>query len=460
MIPKLVPLLSGLVPFSRALQVANLNISQSTAAEYGCNSICYENFQIGLAIDATLYGAIYDAEFYETASNFSSSKPGDVLKLKPINATLQSDIPAGTTAYKFQYVSKNIYSKNVPVTGFIAFPYASRTNGQKYRAIAYAHGTSGVFRGCAPSAMPNLYDYGSWSFILQRGYAIIATDYAGLGNNYTPHHYQASPAQAHDLYYSVAAAQSLFGGSLTTEWMSVGHSQGGGAVWALAESPLLRENPLCLGEYLGTVAQAPGVRLKEIALLAVQAATSSSSSDIVSVRAVLGEFGWLVLGLRSITPEDSQRWLQPTFKKRLELAELAQACYASAQSLVADLDIEDVVDLSDTTLFDALDVMQNLTARGDGKSRQPVLVVQGLADALVLPKAVETSYNASCQSGNEVHLQLYPGLDHTPVIPASAPSFLQWIDDRFDGVRTTGQCSNDTIQPFDSVNMYAPKGTD
>ncbi|KAH6867559.1 Alpha/Beta hydrolase protein [Thelonectria olida] len=460
MIFKLVPLLLGLVPFTRGLQVANLNISESTAAEYGCNSTCYENFQIGLATDAALYGAIYDADFYETASNFSSLKPGDVLKLKPINPTLHSGIPVGTTVYKFQYVSEDLYSKNVPATGFIAFPYASRTNGQKYRTLAYAHGSCGVFRGCAPSTMPNLDEYGSWSFMLQRGYAIIATDYAGLGNNYTAHHYQASPAHAHDLYYSVAAAQSLFGESLTAEWMSVGHSEGGGAVWALAESPLLRENHLCLGEYLGTVAQAPGVRLKELALLAVQTAANSSPSDMVSVRSVLGEFGWLVLGLRSIIPKASQSWLQPTFKKRLELAELAQACYASAQSLVADLDIEDVVDLSDPTFFDALDVMQNLTARGHDKSRQPILVVQGLADVLVLPKVVETSHNASCHSGNEVHLQLYPGLDHTQVIPASAPSFLQWIDDRFGGVKTTGQCSNDTIQPFDLVNMYAPKDTD
>jgi hypothetical protein len=108
----------------------------------------------------------------------------------------------------------------IPVTGFIAFPYASRLSGHVYPAIAYAHGTSGVFRGCAPSAMPSLYEYGSWAFLVSRGYAVIATDYAGLGNNYTAHQYQASPAQAHDLYYSLAAARKLFGHALTDEWTS------------------------------------------------------------------------------------------------------------------------------------------------------------------------------------------------------------------------------------------------
>jgi hypothetical protein len=84
--------------------------------------------------------------------------------------------------------------------------------------------------------------------------------------------------------------------------MSV-HSQGGGAAWALAESALLHEGPLSLGKYLGTVTQAPGVRLQDLALAAIQ---GSSSSDVASARGVLGEAGWLVLGLRSILPNDPQ----------------------------------------------------------------------------------------------------------------------------------------------------------
>ncbi|KAJ5865419.1 uncharacterized protein N7529_007335 [Penicillium soppii] len=443
----------ALMPSIQAIQVANFNVSEYIASKYGCDSTCYETFREGIAVDRASYGAIYDAGFYETAHNFSNSMPGDALKLESVNATLLHDIPKGVTAYRFQYVSQDLDGRKVPVTGFIAFPYASRSNGLVYPTIAYGHGTSGVFRGCAPSAMPSFYEYGSWAFLVSRGYAIIATDYAGLGNNYTAHQYQASPAQAHDLYYSVAAAQKLFGHALTAEWMSVGHSEGGGAAWALAESSLLQKNPLSLGKYLGTVAQAPGVRMQDMALAAIQ---GSSSSGVVSTRGVLAEAGWLALGLRSTLPKDPQTWLQPKFRKRLELATLAQACYASMRSLVTDLDITDVINISDPSLHFALEKMQNITARGEGKSAQPVFIVQGLSDVSVLPQVVETAYNASCQSGNEVHLQTYPGIDHDPVIPASAPSFLQWIDDRFDGFKTTGKCSNTTVKPFDYINMYAP----
>lgn len=440
----------------QATQFANFNVSAKTAAEYGCESKCYENFQLGLAVDLASYGAIYDTGFYQTAHNFSVSKPGDVLKIEPINATLLRDIPKGTTAFRFQYVSEDLHGRKVPATGFIAFPYASRLNSHKYPVVAYAHGTSGVFPGCAPSAIPNLREYGSWAFLVARGYAVIATDYAGPGNNYTAHQYLASPAQAQDVYYSVAAAQRLFGSSLTTEWMSVGHSQGGGAVWALAESPLLRQNPLALGKYLGTVAQAPGVRLKDMAL----AALNSSSSDVASARGVLGEVGWVILGLRSILPEDPQLWVSPRFRKRLELATLTQACYASMESLVADLDFTEVINFSDASFSYALDTMQNLTIRGNGRSAQPILVVQGLSDVSVLPQVVEMSQEADCRSGNEIHLHLYPGLDHDPVIPAAAPSFLQWMDDRFSAIQTWGKCTNKTIQPFDLADMYAPADTD
>jgi hypothetical protein len=190
--------------------------------------------------------------------------------------------------------------------------------------------------------------------------------------------------------------------------------------------------------------------------LALAAIQGSSSSDVASVRGVLGEAGWLVLGLRSILPNDPQTWLQPKFRKRLELATLSQASYASMISLVADLDITDFVNISASSLHLALEKMQDITARGESKSPQPIFIVQGLSDVSVLPQVVESAYNASCQSWNEVHIQTYPGIDHDPAIPASAPSFLPWIDDRFDGIKTTGGCGNKTIQPFDSINMYAP----
>ena len=449
-----------LSPAVAGSQVANLNVSASVAAQYGCNATCYEAFSAGLASDAAEFGALYNEGFYSTATNFSNSLPGDVLKFEPVDpAEISGSVPAGTTAYRIQYTSVDTFGETIPVTGFVAFPYANRTNGHLFRTVAWAHGTSGVFKGCAPSAMPSLYEYGSWSYLIERGYAVVATDYAGLGNNYIGHPYSALSAHANDVFYSVAAARKLFGTHLTTEWMSVGHSQGGGTVWTLAESPLVQNDSSIAGRYLGTVAQAPGVFQGSTALAALEAA-QDSTSDAGSSRGVFGELGWAVIGLQNLYPKETFAWLDPTYRKRLDLARTAQACYDSMEAIITGLDISQIIDLEDdATAFQALriiGIIDELTAVGEKKSCQPVLVVQGLEDVSVLPEIVESAYNLTCETGSEVHMQLYPGIDHDPVIPVAAPSFLQWMDDRFDGIPTKGECSKETVKPFDAGNMYAP----
>ncbi|KAL1793895.1 hypothetical protein ACET3X_007316 [Alternaria dauci] len=447
-----------------ATQVANFNVSASVAADYDCKDTCYKAFSAGLAIDAAAYGSLYDDNFYATAKNFSSSAPGDILKFQPVNpGELSSSVPKGTTAYRLQYTSVDLFGRTVPVTAFIAFPYANRTNGHLFRTVAWAHGTSGVFKGCAPSVMPSLYEYGSWSYLIERGYAVVATDYAGLGNNYTGHPYVALSAHANDVFYSVVAARKLFSGSLTTEWMSVGHSQGGGTVWSLAESPLVQNSSDLAGKYIGTVAQAPGAFMGKTALAAVETA-QDSSSDVGSSRGVLGELGWAVIGVQNIYPNETFDWIDPTFRKRLGLARRAQACYVSMESIATDLTIDQVLDFSNEETARQVQriiaLIDRLSAVGLKKSHQPVLIVQGLEDVSVLPQVVDTAYNTTCHMGSEVHLQLYPGLDHDPVIAAAAPSFLQWMDDRFDGLKTRNACSRETVKPFDAVNMYAPADED
>lgn len=80
----------------------------------------------------------------------------------------------------------------------------------------------------------------------------MATDYAGLGNGEIEHQYIASAANANDndVYWSVAAARKAFSNALTREWVSIGHSQGGGAVYKLSEDELVQDNS---SGYLGGV---------------------------------------------------------------------------------------------------------------------------------------------------------------------------------------------------------------
>jgi hypothetical protein len=191
--------LISLVQLGTAAQGSNYNVTESFAEAHSCDSKCQDALNNANPIDLSTFGENFDFDFYETAANFSGSKPGDLLKLQPLDpAALQ--INAGTTVYRIQYTSRDLDGSPVPATGFIALPYApAKQNSSTYPVVAYAHGTSGIYRGCAPSNSPNLYDYNSWQLLIERGYAVVATDYAGLGNSYTLHKYISYPAQVNDI---------------------------------------------------------------------------------------------------------------------------------------------------------------------------------------------------------------------------------------------------------------------
>ena len=78
-------------------------------------------------------------------------------------------------------------------------------------------------------------EYGSEGLMpmVAAGFAVIATDYAGLGTP-GPHQYDNKIPQANDVVYSVPAARAAVP-SLGRRWVTIGHSQGGVAVWGVAE---------------------------------------------------------------------------------------------------------------------------------------------------------------------------------------------------------------------------------
>ncbi|KJZ70246.1 hypothetical protein HIM_10360 [Hirsutella minnesotensis 3608] len=244
--------LCALAAAASAYRAANFDISTDLALAYACGRQCQEAVAAGSKIDRLMFGDDFDFDFYASADNLTNSRPGNILKLEAMDAT-QRTFKKGTKAWRFQYTTVDLDGSLVPATAFIAFPSAvtgqsghdnsSTTMGQKrFRLVAWAHGTSGLFRGCAPSNGPGLFDYGTWQPLVSRGYAVVATDYAGLGNDHTLHKYGSFRTHAADVYYSAVAARNVFGHALTREWMSAGHSQGGGAVWKLAESGLVRHD--------------------------------------------------------------------------------------------------------------------------------------------------------------------------------------------------------------------------
>ena len=240
--------------------------------EYGCDAECQKIVEKGTAADRAVFGDVpFDTTFYETAKTFSAerSKPGDLLKLEPyINATSSWGLPPGATLYRFQYVSIGQDGKVVPATGSIVLPFVHRARTNSLPVVAWTHGTIGTHYGCAPSSSYNIFDYDAWIPLYTSGYAVVAPDYAGLGNNYTTHKYLASTLAAKDTYYGMVASKKAFGDLLSNKWATAGHSQGGGTVWALMESEYVTPGAPCANEtsleFVGGVALSPAPRVADL----------------------------------------------------------------------------------------------------------------------------------------------------------------------------------------------------
>lgn len=91
---------------------------------------------------------------------------------------------------------------------------------------------------------------------------MVAADYVGLrvekdtSGQPIGHEYLASSSHAHDIFYSVQAAQTSFP-KLSKHLVIIGHSQGGSATWAVAQRQAIEPFP----GYLGAVAVSPATKI-------------------------------------------------------------------------------------------------------------------------------------------------------------------------------------------------------
>jgi pimeloyl-ACP methyl ester carboxylesterase len=432
-------------------QASNFNVTKEVAQSYGCNETCQQVLSLTNAGDLETLGTAFDFDFYATAYNFSHSAPGDLLKLAPINSS-SLDVPAGMTTFRFQYTSQDLDGSTVPTTGFIALPFARPAHGKELPLVAYAHGTIGVYRGCAPSASPSFFNYDSWTPLIQRGYAIVGTDYTGLGNNFTSHKYCSYAAHANDVYWSVQAARKAFPGIFTEEWMSIGHSQGGGAVWKLSEHPLVQHPS---SGYLGTVAVSPGAKLYDTAKVVFDSIIPRPDFHQYVVTAEMGAFAY---GVMQAFPNYTAPWLGEAMQRRLDLANVGQYCTLAFMGMSFDLKRDQITKpgvnpATDETLKKFQEI--NAPAQGDPASK-PTLIIHGQNDTSVLLQNTIATFQDAIAVGNEVHLLQYPGLDHSATLTASSPAWLKFLDDQFAHKHGPRAPTNVTVQPFNVAVAKTP----
>jgi alpha-beta hydrolase superfamily lysophospholipase len=240
-----------------SLQIRQANLSQTLAS----------NVEIAVNFERTNWatGSVGKDSFYRSPQVNASTPPGTLLAVEEVTDPKVYTLAPGLALSRILFVSETFNGTAVPASAYILWPWQAKTfrnsslNISGVPVVGWAHGTSGVHGECAPSHIRNLwYQYSTPYTLSLQGYAVVAPDYVGLGVNstadggYLAHEYFANPAGAKDVLFAVDAAQAAFP-ELSKYFVTMGHSQGGGVAWAIAE----RQRARSVEGYLGSVAGSP-----------------------------------------------------------------------------------------------------------------------------------------------------------------------------------------------------------
>jgi Secretory lipase len=165
----------------------------------------------------------------------AATPAGTVVSAAPLRRGLW--LPNTTSrAFKLRYWTTDARGRRALSTGTLFLPKGRAPRGG-WPLISWAHGTSGLADKCAPSvvgpALPKR-DRPYLANWMKEGYAIVASDYAGLGTPGLPA-YLNGRSEAHNVVDMVKAGRAFArarlsaGSRLSRKWVVVGQSQGGGA---------------------------------------------------------------------------------------------------------------------------------------------------------------------------------------------------------------------------------------
>ena len=282
---------------------------------------------------------------------------------------------------------------------------------------------TGIADECAPSLTPDGYAALA-NGLLDAGYAVVATDYEGLG---TPglHPYLHGTSEGRGTLDIVRAAAELAGVEPDALPVLVwGHSQGGHA--ALFAGELADEWTPEL-DVRGVVAGAPATELPLIAGVMSQGT------------GLAGFLAMIIAGWADAEPERADLSLITTPAARALLDEVAApAC--TSEYFVAMSGLDGPLTTADPSTVEPWRELFVENDPGRVATDLPILVVHGDADPVVPPALSQLFHDRVCALGQRIERRLYPGADHGSVIGRSFDDVRAWMQDRLDGEPPPSTC--------------------
>lgn len=359
--------------------------------------------------------------FYTPPSPLPGSKHGDLIWARKLKGE-----PALKSAGKNElvlYRSVGTDGKPIAVSGTVSVPKGKAPK-RGWPVITYDHGTTGIADQCAPSKDAtdnpahayNAYIYPLLNRWLKAGYAVVRTDYQGLGTPGT-HEYLVGIAEGRSTLDIVRAARR-FDAHLSNRFAISGHSQGGhAALWGAALAPKWTPDL----KLRGTVAFAPASHISE--LLSLVGAVNTPGGGLS------GEAALVLRGLQDFKPGLNLPSLY-TDKLTALYPEVDTTCLPqlSASDSIGGLAPSEFFrsDADTKPAVTALDLSdpENLTIKS------PLDIEQGSADTTVQPGLTDALVKDLRGRGSKIDYKTYEGATHGGVVVSAADHATKYIKKR------------------------------
>lgn len=356
--------------------------------------------------------------------------------------------PKGAIAWKVLYKSKDVKGRTDAVSGLVIAPQGKAPK-QGRPVVAWAHGTLGGARSCAPSIPNNparnlrdYYTYDDPDFIdvgvpalttfLKAGYVVTATDYQGLGAPGV-HQYTVGRTEANNVVDSVKAATQLPGVDPGKRVVTLGWSQGGGAaIFTGQQAEAAYAKPF---KVIGIAALAPAANNgPDLAGQVPKGPVNSIYPYVTAVQQLNVIRGYSAAYGLNPSPMVTPAGMQALHALNVE-------CTVHLGDVLQELNVN-VVTLFNYPFPPALITRAYQNTAGQQTTVAPVLTMQGTDDSVVNPNGTDQYIQRACQFKQPIEYTMYPGATHQTIPFVAMNEYVPWIKARFAGRPAPSNCSS------------------
>lgn len=354
---------------------------------------------------------------------FTPPPTGAVLRSSVLTRDLW--IPKVTRkAYKVTYVTTNARGRRTLSTGTVFIPKGHPPKGG-WPVLSWAHGTSGLGDDCAPSkagpALPSR-DRAYLRRWMVEGYAIVASDYAGLGTRGLPA-YLHGKSTARNVVDMVRAGRRLTAHRaawqrLGRSWAVIGQSQGGGAsIYTARHATRFGGKRL---DYRGAVGTGTPAYIEDyVMLLGPKAPPVAVSGGLASY------FAYILASVDDVHPRLGIDSILSKEGKRV-VARARTTCVIPFEEELSDAAVGDWFTAPVASLPDAYPTLREYMGMPEDGFDRPFFMGHGAADTDV-PIAATARYAGVLEANQEpVTFRTYP-TDHSGTLKASLKDSVPFV---------------------------------